>query len=116
MASSPPDALAYLSWGRWVVDCPAELCTDSRLVCDPLTGQPRILDMCFNGHPFTIVMPPDAAAIEQAVAGREERDRFWYPQAHPRAEELDLPRGLDIAQVEEQTAEIIAQRAEEEQA
>jgi len=84
-----PSAQAYLSWDRWVADCPR--CTDARAVYpeDRRTGKPspvRVLDQtCAAGHSFHIVMPSpkDEAEIAAEMAQRPPPSRFWHPLGHP---------------------------------
>jgi hypothetical protein len=102
-------ALAYLNWGRWVVDCPQPGCTDARLV-----NPARLEDVCANGHPFTITMPPpaQAAAIVTEMAGRaREQDRSWYPAGHARAEMAGQPTGQTPEELRVETRDIEAQLA-----
>jgi hypothetical protein len=83
------EALAYLNWGRWVVDCPQ--CLDAREVYQVLEGNaPPVRleqDRCINGHLFDIVMPTKAQErqIMQAVDTRGEAERSWHPAEHGRA-------------------------------
>lgn len=93
MVPGPPDlpvSVAYLSWGRWVADCPR--CTDARAVYPyDRTGQPgldRVLDQtCDNGHRFRIEMPTERqeARIMATVANRPGAEQVWWPKGHPMA-------------------------------
>jgi hypothetical protein len=55
--------------------------------------------VCANGHPFTIVMPPETleAQIVAAVSERShEADRSWYPRDHPTAILFGQPHGQTV--------------------
>ncbi len=109
-------ALAYLNWGRWVADCPHPGCHDARAVYHPTTGQRQTEDVCANGHPFTIDMPP-ANVEAQLVAAVAERtvdaDRSWYPTGHPRATLLGLPTGQTVRDLIDEGKQVAKFRAEE---
>lgn len=111
---------AYLNYGRWVAECPESGCNDARLVyeVDPRTGHPtgrRLAgDVCANGHPFRIEMPPPdvEAQIVAAVADRaEDGDKAWYPQGHPRALLTGRPHGQSPAELRAEGCEVAAFRA-----
>lgn len=117
-------ALAYLNHARWIVDCPAPGCHDARTAywINPQTGEPtgrRLTeDVCANGHPFEIVMPPPEleAQIVAAVADRaEDSDKAWYPRGHQRAALAGLPTGQsvdDLVRENEDVARFRAAQAE----
>jgi hypothetical protein len=95
-------ALAYVNWGRWVVDCPQPGCADAREV-----RPPQMEDVCASGHPFTIVMPTNAATITAELGTRaRERDRNWYPAGHERAEVAGQPTGQTVTQLRTESGEI----------
>lgn len=108
--------LAYLNHGRWVVDCPAYGCTDARQVYHPVTNERQTDDVCANGHPFTIGMPPEQleAQIVAAVSERADAaDRSWYPHGHTRALVTGQRTGQTVADLVEETREVAAFRASE---
>lgn len=103
------EALAYFNWGRWVVDCPQPGCSDAREV-----KPPQLEDVCVNGHPFRIVMPPveEAAAIAAELRKRvRDADQSWYPRGHVRAELAGQPTGQTLAQLRDETGMVEAERA-----
>jgi hypothetical protein len=97
-------ALAYFNWGRWVVDCPEPGCTDARSVytqdkdTGEYVGKPHTEDVCANGHPFRIAMPPPTmeARIVTALAERDDADKSWFPRNHPLALAGGFPHGQDV--------------------
>lgn len=104
-----PTAEAYLSWGKWLADCPR--CTDARAVYpeDKQTGRPaatRHLDQhCAYGHHFRILIPPpeEEARIVAEMVKRPPPERFWWPSGHPmRPPE---PDDTPVDQSEEDTAD-----------
>jgi hypothetical protein len=105
-------ALAYLNHGRWVVDCPADGCTDARAVYASDT-QRLTSDVCARGHPIEIVMP-DEQAERQIVAAvserRDDADRAWYPAGHRRAILQGFPTGQSVADLHEETRQVVAFR------
>lgn len=107
---------AYLNHDRWVVDCPADGCTDARLVYHPLTNERQADEVCANGHHFTIDMPPEEleARIVAAVSERHEAaDRAWYPHGHARAMLAGYPTGQSIEELVRESREVAAARAAE---
>jgi hypothetical protein len=112
-------SLAYLNYGNWVVDCPAEGCSDARAVYDPRTGQRHSEDVCARGHAFQIVMPPpqEEARIVQALAERaNDKDKAWFPAGHGWATAAGYPTGQSLEQLLEENREVAAQRAGEDDA
>jgi hypothetical protein len=107
-------ALAYLNYGRWVVDCPALGCTDARAVYGK-DGQRHSEDVCVNGHPFQIEMPPPAeeARLLAAVEGREERDKAWFPRGHGWSTAAGFPTGQTPAELQAESKHVTKRRAEE---
>jgi hypothetical protein len=114
-------AHAYLNYNRWVVDCPVLGCTDARIVYeeDPRTGvrtgRRMTQDVCANGHPFAIEMPPPEleAQIVAAVSERaEEADRSWYPKAHVRAKLAGFPVGQTVDDLLRENAQVAKYRAQ----
>lgn len=109
-------ALAYLNHGRWVVDCPADGCTDARAVYTVSDVQRNTEDTCARGHHFEIVMP-DEQTERQIVAAVSERpddaDRAWYPAGHARAIIHGLPTGQTVADLHEETRQVAAFRGSE---
>lgn len=111
-------ALAYLNHGRFVVDCPAPGCADARLAHDD-AGRRLAEDVCANGHPFQVVMPPAQleAQILAAVADRPDvGDRAWYPQGHVRAQLAGLPTGQTVAELVRENDDVARFRAAQAQA
>lgn len=109
-------ALAYLNWGRWVADCPEPGCQDARAVYNPQTGQRQAQDLCVQGHPFLIEMPPPAleGQLVAAVADRaNDADRSWYPKGHPRATLAGLPTGQTVKDLVDEGKQVAAFRAAE---
>jgi hypothetical protein len=113
-------ALAYLNHGRWVADCPEPGCTDARLVYEvnPQTGIPtgrRLTeDVCANGHPFEIVMPPaefEAQVVAELANRPFDADRAWYPDGHMRAVLAGLPTGQSVADLARENDEVTRFRA-----
>lgn len=117
-------ATAYYNYGRWVVDCPEDGCADARSVypVHPLTGvmspRPNTEDVCANGHPFTIEMPPAqlAAQIVGVLSERaEDRDKGWYPKGHPAAIRDRHPSGQTVDELLEENRMVAEYRAQEKQ-
>jgi hypothetical protein len=108
-------ALAYLNFGRWVVDCPEPTCADARAVYDEKTGARHTEDVCANGHAFQIEMPPpqEEARIVAAVAGREERDKGWFPKGHGWSTAAGYPTGQTAADLTAETKAVLKARTEE---
>lgn len=98
-------SVAYLNYGNWVADCPFDGCTDARAAY-PEGSLTRVLDqVCADGHPFRIVMPPpdQEAAIVAAVAARPEaRFKSWLPAGHPWAEH-GYATGQTVKQLADET-------------
>lgn len=108
-------AMAYLNYGRWVVDCPAASCTDARAVHSP-AGTRRTNDVCARGHDIEIVMPDPQleAQINATLATRaEDADKAWYPKGHPRALLTGQPSGQTIAELAAENAKVAQFRAGE---
>jgi hypothetical protein len=109
-------ALAYLNWGRWVADCPEPGCQDARAVYHPVTGQRQAEDVCANGHPFAIDMPPPPAEAQLVAAVAEranDADRSWYPTGHPRATLAGLPTGQTVRELIDEGKAVAQFRAAE---
>jgi hypothetical protein len=109
-------ALAYLNWGRWVVDCPEPGCQDARCVYHPVTTERQTEDVCANGHPFLIEMPPPAmeGQLVAAVAERaHDADRSWYPHGHSRATLAGLPTGQTVSDLVAEGKQVAKFRAAE---
>lgn len=111
-------AAAYYNWGRWIVDCPEPGCTDARAVYHPTTGARQTHDVCANGHPIQIDMPPPpveaqigAVLSERAV----EADRSWYPTGHRRAVLSGLPTGQSVKELAEENRKVSAYRTAQRQ-
>lgn len=103
------NALAYINFGRWVVDCPVPGCTDARQVEPPLMD-----DVCAHGHPIHALMPPPdqaAALMAELVRRPVEADRAWYPAGHPRALLAGLPTGQSVADLRAETVQVAQLRA-----
>jgi hypothetical protein len=116
-------ARAYLNYGRWVAECPAPGCTDARAIYpeDPITGivSPRAntQDVCANGHPFAIEMPPAdlEGQIVTAVSERpNEADQAWYPTGHPAAIRAGQPSGQSVTDLLTENQEVAEYRAAQE--
>jgi hypothetical protein len=117
-------AQAYLNYGRWVAECPTPGCHDARAVFPehPVTGipsaTPNATDVCANGHPFAIEMPPQelAAQISGVVDERpDEQDRAWYPPGHPAGLRFNKPTGQSIDDLLAENQEVAAFRAAEDE-
>lgn len=118
-------ALAYLNHGRWVCDCPEPGCTDARLVYEVhpktgiLTGRKLTEDVCANGHPFEMVMPPEQfeAQVMAVVAERAvDADKAWYPAGHMRAVLAGLPTGQSVDDLARENHEVAQFRAAHDEA
>lgn len=116
--------LAYYNHSRWVVDCPAEGCTDARLVYEVNpqtnipTGRKLTEDTCARGHHFLIDMPPESAEaqIVAVLSERiEEADRGWYPRGHERAILTGQPTGQSIADLRAENAEVTRFRTQQQE-
>lgn len=113
-------ALAYLNYGRWVADCPADGCTDARAVYPTdASGVPSskpILDQaCAAGHAFRITMPPAQleAQIVAAVADRAvDGDKAWFPPGHEWATGAGFPTGQSPADLVKEGEQVAKHRAE----
>jgi len=111
-------ALAYLNWGRWVADCPEAGCFDARAVYHPETGQRQAEDVCKNGHPFRIDMPPpslEAQLLAAVVERQNDADRSWYPKGHPRATLAGLPTGQSVTELIAEGRQVETYRAAEQE-
>lgn len=117
--------LAYYNHGRWVVDCPADGCTDARLVyevnpqTDIPTGRRLDQDTCARGHHFGIEMPPDdmEARIVVALSDRvDDADKGWYPEGHVRAMLTGQPTGQTIADLAAENEEVVRFRTAQQEA
>lgn len=79
------DTSAYLNWGRWVAECSVPDCFDAAELPIGETGM-----RCVLGHRSSVKWPPNARALEQAVAERQEQNRNWFPLGHPVGEALGV--------------------------
>ncbi len=107
-------ALAYVNHGRFVADCPEPGCFDARAVYHPATGARQTEDVCANGHPFQIEMPPpqlEWQIVAELAKRPVDADRGWYPAGHVRAELAGFPTGQSVADLQAETREVEAFRA-----
>lgn len=118
-------APAYLNFGRWVVDCPADGCRDAREVYErhpttgELTGRRLTEDICAKGHRFQIEMPDERteAQIVTVLSERiEDADKGWYPEGHERGILSGQPTGQTIADLRAENAEVARFRARQSEA
>ena len=74
-------AVAYMSWGRWVADCPNPGCTNAmgldRGQTEFRCGTANSVGTCGTVAP--IGWPTNADAVEQALAGRPPASQSWKP-------------------------------------
>jgi hypothetical protein len=76
--------VAYYNYGRWVVDCPGDRCTNAKavepsqqqFVCRFTNGAGQ-LDGCDTIAP--IDWPADPAEIQDEFAGLPESQQSWEP-------------------------------------
>jgi hypothetical protein len=76
-------AIAYMSWGSWVADCPNPECTNAK----SLQREQTQYHCWANGRPGAcgtfadIQWPsdPDPDTVETALSGRSESRRSWRP-------------------------------------
>jgi hypothetical protein len=74
MSNDRPTTPAYRNWGRWVVDCPTDGCTNAKevrpgqteFVCD--NAATNNLDCC--GGVASVEWPDNPAAVVASLAGR----------------------------------------------
>ncbi len=107
-------ALAYVNHGRFVADCPEPGCFDARAVYHPATGVRQTEDVCANGHPFQIVMPPaglEAQIVAELAKRPNPADQGWYTAGHVRAELAGFPTGQSVADLQAETREVETFRA-----
>jgi hypothetical protein len=106
-------ALAYVSWGRFVADCPTGDCLDAVAVYPPGSSTPDLDQTCYFGHPITVDMPADADDIMTVLAERiNDADKTWYPAGHARAVAQGLPHGLTLAELADEGDVLNARWAE----
>ncbi len=104
-------ALAYINYGRIVVDCPEPGCSDAREV-----HPPKVEDVCHHGHPFRIDLPPDSeitAILGELAKRANDADRAWYPAGHLRAELAGQPTGQTVEDLREETRMVQEIRAQQ---
>jgi hypothetical protein len=109
-------ASASYDWGRWIAQCPEPGCTDARAVYHPQTGQRQSEDVCANGHPFRIEMPPPQleAQIVAVLAERaRDADKAWYPKGHAWATLAGFPTGQSPQELAEEGRHVATFRAAE---
>lgn len=84
--AEPASTHAFISWSRWVADCPKTGCTNALEVhpgqelfrCAPPTG-------CGGSGP--IRWPGDPDAVMGALAGLPEAQQSWHPRDEPQEQE-----------------------------
>lgn len=75
------NAVAYMSWGQWVADCPNPACTNAmgltrrqtEFRCQNQSG----IGVC--GTAADVEWPDDPDAVEAAVTGRAPARQSWKP-------------------------------------
>lgn len=94
-------ALAYVNWGRWIAECPAE-CGGALM----LAPQQTLLSCEECGLFSQITWPADADGITDALAQRAvPRTRNWFPEGHSLALRAGCPHGQSVAELRAETAE-----------
>jgi hypothetical protein len=95
-------ALAYVNWGRWVAECPADGCHDAR---ELVAGQASV--RCALGHTSPVKWPGGAqavTAITNALNKRpDDKNRNWFPGGHPVAAALNAPTDQTPADLDAET-------------
>jgi hypothetical protein len=103
-------ALAYMNWGRWVADCPADGCASAVAVAAGQTGI-----VCSNNHisPLTWPTPATVVAIGVALDKRPDpRNRNWFPAGHPFATAAGYPMDQTPAELDAETEQGLQAAAE----
>jgi hypothetical protein len=90
--------VAYLSQGRWIVDCPVSGCANAEVAAAVFT--------CSNcGFSGNVVWPRHLKGINRAMAKRPVPEtRNWAPRGHW-WEALGIPTGQTIKDLERETVE-----------
>jgi hypothetical protein len=102
---SDPRAVAYVNWGRWVVECPYGC--GNALTLPP--GHPTFFctDTAGTGgchRTADIEWPPNADQIMAALAKRPApKHRNWFPAGHPLAVRAEIPHGQTVHELDEET-------------
>lgn len=92
-------ARAYINHGRWVADCPRDLCTYAfELAPEQATYVCRTRQGKGCGMEAPIEWPPNADEIWAELERRPvESVRNWFPSGHPLAVAAGLPHGQTVA-------------------
>lgn len=94
-------ALAYVNWGRWIADCPAD-CGGAL----KLAPRQTLLSCEECGLFSPIEWPANADGITEALAQRGvPKTRNWFPEGHSLALRAGCPHGQTVAELRAETAE-----------
>lgn len=93
-------ALAYINWGRWIADCPADC--GGALSLEPAQS----ILACPECHQISeIDWPSDADGIWEELTLRPvPRTRNWFPVGHPLALRAGCAHGQTVADLRDETA------------
>lgn len=92
-------ARAYVNFGRWIADCPADCKSAAELEPHQATYH------CTECKTISAVEWPDQAdEIMDALERRPApRNRNWFPSGHTLAERAGVPTGQSVEELVEET-------------